>query len=424
MSEQKLPILWYEGMPLNPSIFQQDFLYTESKFAFLFKNLNQFCYGIINLEWNDLYITNGILQIKKLECILPDLSFCQLPIDPEDDLSINLKEHSDLLKKEEMFVFLSLPENHLSHDETSTKARYKIKDIGGIKDLSNKETEAQISFLKPDFKLSIGLIPPIGNVSLPLCKIKFTGINFSFSEYAPPVLKLSQSKELLKTMQSLAKTGRDKLAYLSSKNDESINNKIAINNLAKIVFSLEKNIILNQSTDLVYSSLVDILNNAIIFNNTIPMIPEYNHLDHRASITLLIDFISKALEKIEEAYSRKTFQEQEGLFAIMLEENQIDYITIGIEKSFDTELDSIIKWINNAIIASEDKITLMQDQRLIGAKREQIRNDEELDLQANQDMLLIRIKIDKAYITPNKMLCIMNFSKNTKPENLFLFSKK
>lgn len=415
----KLPVMWYEGMPLTPQVLQQQQLFQNEVLLQITKSFNQHFYGVINLEWNDIYITDGVLQIKNLECILPDLSYYNLPIDDTDLLSITLKE---LQIKSDIYIYITLPDNELAYESNSAKARYIPKDIEGIKDLTNKDTEAQITFLKPDFRLVCDNNLPLGVVGFPICQISFNGISYAFTNYRPPVFKISKNDIISTRLAELAKSGRIKLNYLASKKSDNSTIRLWIANLGAIVFTLEKAISCDYSPFELYKDLASTLANSLAFFSelTLPILPEYKHLNQSESILPMLDFIESAFEKAKESYTKFAFQEQEGLFAIDTAGESI--ITIGITKKPEQSVDDMTKWLANATIASDDKLIQLQDQRILGAVREFIRYDDTLDVAATETMILAKIKLDKAFATPNRMICIMNLNSKENPEKIELFT--
>jgi type VI secretion system protein ImpJ len=419
MREKKWPIAWYEGMPLEPAVFQQDFLYKQYISEKVLKNIQKEYFGIINLEWNDLSITNGILQIKSIECILPDLTYCN--IENDNNLTIDLKEKNNELKKSNLFVYITIPDNHLAYDSNTAQARYRKKEISVV-DITNKE-DANISVLEGNFKLMLSPSLPIGFVGLPLCEITFTGISYEFTDFSGPILKISNSPAIHNRVSELIKSAKDKILYLASKNDDSIMGKLQISSIAQIIFPLERIVLGNESPYTLYSSLVNAIAPAIIFETgkTLPMLNNYDHYNPINSINPLLEFIENMLDKIKQAYKSTKLEEREGLFATVLSKTEGNYITIGLVKPENIETSALIKWAQNAIIATEDKMVAMQDQRLKGAEREYIQEDDILDLKAPDNTVLIRIKNDPKFITANKMLCILNFDSNIKPEKITIF---
>lgn len=421
-----LQVMWYEGMPLEPATFQQAQLQTQDTIAYLLHNISAHNWGITKLVIDEVYLAEGVFAVKELECALPDYTTISYAAngDEKDQLTINLKERSNDFKTAELFVFLTLPDNHLSYTSSVARPRYESVETQ-VKDLNNQDIESTIYMLKPNYTLILAQNPPIGSISIPLACIKFTGINYQLANYSAPTLQVANSPIILAKLETLIRSSRDKIKYLSSKEDEAINNKFLIMNLGNIVFPIEAIIKSNASPYSLYSHLVRSLANAMVFlkdNNDIPVVPEYNHLNHVACLIPLIDYVSNALDFVKEPYKVTQFTQKDGIFAFIIPADATEKITIGVIKKADKTLDDALKWINNAIITTEDKLTKMQDQRIIGAKRNVVKYSNKLDVKTNSQMLVIEIILDEAYITPNKMLCIMNLDLESAPEAINFFS--
>jgi len=419
----KLPIMWYEGMPLEPAVFQQNFLYTEHARQTILSQTTPNGWGIIDCTIDDTYLADGILKLKNLECILPDLTLIEFPDDIDADLSIDLKERTEDLKKGDLFLFLILPDNNLSYMSTTAKPRFQAKTIDNVQDFNLPDCQVSVTYLKHNYSLFLDKTPPIGYISIPLLKIRYNGIRFQFVDYIPPILKISCNKFLAEKLENLIKSSRDKLKFLMTKDAENRNNFL-IANLANISFLLEQASKCDEHPYELFKKLIQSLHNAIVLfpGENMPNIAPYNQIDCGISILPLMKYISTALEEIKETYERILFARQDGMFAIMLPENIGQKITVGITKPVDLDPESIVRWINNAIITSEDRLTEMQDRRIIGAQREIIKIAANLDLESREDMILVEITLDSTYFSSGKLLCIMNFDIPHMPENAVLFA--
>lgn len=410
-------------MPLDPAVFQQSFLYHEDTTSYLMQNMHENHWGIVKLEWDDVYLSDGILKLKTLEAIMPNFSRVNFPADQDDSLQINLKERSDEFKNTDLFIYLTLPDNDLSYNSSTAKPKYKAKAISGIKDLNDADLEYTVSFLKPEYNLYLGLTPPIGYIAMPLAKMRFTGIAFQFVEYTPPTVKISNSKTLINQVEELIKSGRDKLKYLLAKDDKNIENQWLMYQIGQIVFPLEHLLKQDASPYALFQHLVRTLSSDMTLSGSIPSVPEYNHSDSLAGLAPLIEYVALSLNQVQESYKAEGFSQKDGMFGIMLPaDNTPESIVIGFNKKPEMQLDELIRWINNAIITSEDKLTTAQDQRIIGAKREVLKYSTDLDMKSTADMILVSVKLEPAFYTPGKMLCIMNFDTMAAPDSISLYT--
>jgi|GEM_PF-3494092 len=423
------PVMWYEGMPLEPTTFQQAYLNTSDTIGYLIGSMSKYNWGVTKLVIDEVYLAEGKFAIKELECSLPDYSTIAFNATTADDsqaLTIDLKTRSDDFKQKDLFVFLTIPDNHLAYNSSVAKPRYNSKEVDSVKDLNDQDLESKIYFLRPNYSLTLSEHPPIGNISIPLARVKFTGISYQLSQYAAPTQQIMNSPILVNQLEQMIRSARDKLKYLANKDDDGVGNKFFMMNIARIVFPIEHIVKANLSPYALFAHLIGSLSSAIVFvkdDANMPTIPDYNHLDHVASIMPLVAYMNKALDFVKESYKSAQFTEKDGIYGFILPEEKVEKITIGVIKKAEHTMDEISKWINNAIITTEDKLTMMQDQRVIGAKRKNIKYSDKLDVKTTNDMLLVDVMIDTAYITPGKMLCIMNLDLDHAPEAIELFSE-
>ncbi len=417
--EKNLPIMWYEGMPLSPIVFQQAFLYQEKNILNILGSLTNYAWGIINLKWNDLQIKDGFLSLQNIECIFPDFTYCYFPIQDGDVLSINLQDHKNAIKKEELFVFLIIPKNNLACESSFSKARYQVIKSDLIKDFNSLDSEAEISLLKPELKLIIGQEIPSGYSGVPLCKISFNGIEFLIQDYQPPFLHIKNFKEVYEKGWKIISMGKDKLLYLKNKSEEK--DIYLINCISRIVFSLEKDVLMNAHPFEFYKTIVNLIGDAYVIKNilNLPLIKPYDHANQKDSILPVLDFIHDAVNEIEEKYSQTVFAEKDEVFFVLNEKFE-GFIYVGLFYEENAHYDKINEWISSAVIATEDKLQDVQDQRIIGADRVLIDEVVELNLKSNFNLKLLQITVDHNYISMNKNLYIIN-SETNKPFKIILF---
>lgn len=419
-------IMWYEGMPLDPAVFQQSDLHKAEILDYLLKSIYPNSFGVTKLNIDETKLSEGIFAIEELECIMPDHSIIAIEKDSDKKLSIDLKERAQDFKLEAMYIFLTIPNNHLAYESSIAKPRYSLKEIEGVKDITNKDSESTIHFLEPLVSLTIGSQTPIGMLSLPVAKIHFTGINYEITNYIAPTLTINTSNKLTDKLTAILTSGRDKLKYLLNKNEDTAENKLKITNLGNLIFPIEKILKTKMHPEALFDHLINNLGSAISLlhdNFNVPTIPKYNHLNILGSIFPLLELVNDCLESIKEPYQLAHFTQKDGIFGIKLPvaANNAEKITIGLHKNAKTSTDDLATWLTNAIITSEDKLTTMQDQRIQGANRTIIKHSERLDIKKTNEMLLAEISLDKSYITPGKLICILNLDLANAPEMINLF---
>lgn len=428
MKKNPFSVLWYEGMALEPQIFQQEFLYNEESREYFLKYATPYSWGVINLELETTYLAEGILRVKNLEAILPDFSRIIFPYFNDDSLEIKLADKKDELSKDELFVFLAVPVDCSTQEKNTINPRYEAKEIENVADFNISENLVTVSYMKPRYFLYVGKTGPERHIALPLAKIHFTGVEFQLVEYSPPSFSIKNSDMLINKLSDLVSSGRDKLKYLLNQTGEKAQraNSMMIN-LAQIIMPLEQTLKAGETPYNLFKILVNSIAHALAFykGTTLPMAPEYDHTDYLKSILPLIEFVELSFENVKETYKQYKFDESDDLFGIALKQIQeeCEHIYVGMVINEKSTTEKTIAWAKSAIVATENHFDKVQDQRILGPNREIVKYIPELELSEQEDMILVKIECSPTFITEGEVLCIMNLSlEDARPKNLFLFT--
>lgn len=431
MVKKTFPILWYEGMPLDPHVFQQNFLYHQDLNNFLLSSSCPYSWGVVNIEWETTYLAEGSLRIKNLEAIMPDRSIINFPQSKEDSLEFNLLEMKEELGSQENFVFLILPKDHVAHSKGSSNPRYKTENLEDITDMNTGEDEHCVSFMRPNCSLFVGKFPPERYIAIPLAKIKFSGVDFSFMEYDPPALNIQSTSFILNRVQNFVDSGRDKLKYLFNQTGEqSERANMMIINLAKILLPLEHMLQSKESIspyNLFFSLFTSIAHSLAFYKtSSLPIPPKYEHNNLLDSVSPILEFLETAMQSIKETYKRRKFSESNNIFGLLLDEDshRDGNLIIGVQVNDKSSKEKTKNWIESAIIGTEDNLGIMQDKRITGLLREHIKEVSDLNLQSTDDVILVKLQSDKNFVTKDKIFCVMNFTSQDRPKNIFLYSEK
>lgn len=420
MEKNKYPVLWFHGMPMGPEVFQQNFLHDEFIRKKFFENICPNSWGIIKLEWDETNLSNCVLKIKELSCIMPDYTYISL--NSEDNVFINLEEKKDELRNKEQFIAISVSSNRNLKQKNISNPRYEAF-TKEVKDLNEDDSSFEISFIKPIINLSL-TTEPYKNITCILGKISFNGVSFQILEESMPSLYINNYHKFIKEIEKFLEVSKNKLRYLNNKYEHNFQHTNLVYNLSCIINNIECAYKNNFHPFEFYKVLVNVLSNAfmLIGNKKIPSIPSYNHMNADESLFEILNFINDSLKKIEESYKQRIFINNDNIFAILPRSFENSFI-IGIEKDPLMSEKDTYDWINNAIIGSQDKIELIQDERSKGAKRFFINSSAELNIEEIPGVILIEIANSQDYITSNEMLCIYGLEKDIKPRNIFIFEK-
>jgi type VI secretion system protein ImpJ len=142
-----------------------------------------------------------------------------------------------------------------------------------------------------------------------------------------------------------------------------------------------------------------------------PVFPAYNQNDLLATFAPVRDFINKILDSIHESYVAIAFQLEAGRFTLLPREEWLDrHFVIGVRAKQGTTEQDLIDWINDCVIGSSKHTQDMRDKRILGAARQRIDKDTELDLIPTRGIVLFRVTVDERFISKDDLLEIANTS--------------
>ena len=102
------PVLWFEGMPLLPHHFQQEFLYHQAISHMQFQICGGFNYGILELEIDTLSLIRNIFKINKVFALLPDGILIKIDNHPHYNLEYILPDPVEF-EKNKLALYLTIP---------------------------------------------------------------------------------------------------------------------------------------------------------------------------------------------------------------------------------------------------------------------------------------------------------------------------
>lgn len=421
---KKYPVMWFQGASVGPEIFQQEFLYTEYNIKSLFKNMLPFFWGINSISIDETELPNGILKLQKLTGVNVDFSL--IDIDSEDDLQINLTLFKEELKNQTLFLYLSFPNNDYTEQSNVSNPKYN-EIIKEVHDLNNKEEKIELKFIKTKYFLEIGKTTSLKNISMPIGKLTYNGMTYKFIDYCVPTFNINNCDLITNSLKNLISLMKDKVNFLKmTKNN--LENYSLLSNVSIMLFSLEKCLKCNVHPYELYNSLITCISCAFTFSKSsdLPNILEYKHDNILETVKELVLYISDNIKAITVTCIQKQFEKQATQtmtlfsidFPIKIENNTI---IIGIERNKAAEYQDMQKWIEDAIIATSDKISDTQSQRALGAKRKLIKNIEELNIPKLENMIILGIETNNQFITKDQPICILNFDEKTPaPEAIYL----
>ncbi|MFN1598307.1 type VI secretion system baseplate subunit TssK [Vibrio harveyi] len=202
---------WCEGMFLRPQHFQQ----SERAFEHEFKGLNRFQqpynWGVYQVRINPNSLKEGVVEIEKLEAILPDMTLIELQNVNEvlPPLLVEKGTQNTLVKV--VVAASSLKEKTIADVSEGVVSRYVLNDLDVI-DVQTGQDEERIQVASLNVALKVSNDNLSGFVELPILKIKEVtaeGAILLDEEYTPPHLNVLKDQAMLACLKNV--TGMTKI---------------------------------------------------------------------------------------------------------------------------------------------------------------------------------------------------------------------
>ncbi|MFM2592519.1 type VI secretion system baseplate subunit TssK [Vibrio harveyi] len=202
---------WCEGMFLRPQHFQQ----SERAFEHEFKGLNRFQqpynWGVYQVRINPNSLKEGVVEIEKLEAILPDMTLIELQNVNEvlPPLLVEKGTQNTLVKV--VVASSSLKEKMIADVSEGVVSRYVLNDLDVI-DVQTGQDEERIQVASLNVALKVSNDNLSGFVELPILKIKEVtaeGAILLDEEYTPPHLNVLKDQAMLACLKNV--TGMTKI---------------------------------------------------------------------------------------------------------------------------------------------------------------------------------------------------------------------
>lgn len=413
--------MWVKGMPLGPEHFQQHTLYLEQ----LIKETSAFStpldWGILNIELDLTNLSEGILKIQSLQGLNENKILFN--VTEENDLRINLRDYKNEFKNDKaIFVYVSTPKNHFTPQTNESFPRYSSIS-SEVPDLNNKLEKNTVQFLTPNYKIEIGDSASLKSESIAIAQIKFNGMSFEVTNFTPPTIHIQNSQILKKTLNELIAKMKTKLKFLKHIKNPSREVQTQLVAVANMLFSLEGALQSNDHPYRVFLQICNCVSNAFVFaeKSDLPNINGYNHNDITASFMPLINYINVNLESIYETFQLHAFSFADNRFELELRAAISNHFLIAIKKGNLYSYEDISNWISTCLIATEDKIESIKEERSRGCERTRVDNYQEYSLPEIPDMVVVKVTTQETAFSQMKKLIIENQSSNlSTPNGIYL----
>lgn len=371
---------WYEGMLLAPQHFQLAAHRSEALQQLHASLAAPFHWGLLDLERT---FANGVLKISRLEAILPDGLVVSLP--PKDghgqrELSLDLNPLAAKLSgTQTIFLAAAARQPGQSFDARYDSRKWSVSDEKTGRD------DLAVKVLHPRLSLAVADYLPASSVGFPIARALIRSGAITEVEFEPPWLRVRCDSPLHELCTRIAEQLRNTAVSLQSstarqsssqRGAQLLETRMLIHSLVSGLPALE--VLLRSDAAhpfALYLSLASILGN--LAPGSVPKrLDAYDHDDLLPLFRALETRIAATIgDAIHPPYALKPFDEVEDGFRITIEPEWIGRPwMIGVRSRDRVDPNDTNDWIVESTIGAASKIDELRTHRVIGVKRERLRD--------------------------------------------------
>lgn len=420
-------IQWHEGMLLTPQHFQQMNLRQEQLLHYQMMLATPFFWGVRHLKIDPVMLLNGRFNILELEAIMPD-GLLVWHMSGDNSLDLDLEPYLEQLKTDQqLMIYLAVPAHRPEMNAFQGElARYHSIESRPVVDDNTGESAVRIPRLKPRLHLLAGDEPAQKYTYFPLACLNYKNESFALSDtFIPPYLNVLPNTAIHDQCTVIATRVREKAGFLSerlrlpsffSRMDKPLlyETRNLIQGLVSALPPLEAMLYAKQGHPYqFYLALCALAGNMAGYAGAQlpPVFPVYKHNDLYKSFYPVLEFLTKILDSIHESYVALPFQQEGRRFVLMPHDAWLEKeFIIGIRARTGVSESALEEWVDNALIGTHMHMQMLKDNRILGAARQRIEKNSELDLLPTKGLLLYQVQVDSNFITLGDLLEIENTS--------------
>lgn len=431
-------IQWHEGMFLSPQHFQQLQRRYEGMLSHHTTSLHPYSWGITDMGFDQLSLSDGILRIAHIKALMPDHTVVNYPEESSrSTLQIDLKTYKKEAEAKSLKVYFSVPEFMEGQSPVIGEwPRYDSVEGGAVGDENIQDNVIEIPRLHPKFSLIIAETYPARYSSFPVAEVKYTDEGFHLMDFIPPLLHIAPQTPLHDRAVDIVQRLREKAQYLCDKWQRQMGTVLVsetagqLRPMMKVLPLLEaqlhgRTIHPVEFFDLFAFTLGEL--STMRLSQVPSLLPSYNHDNLRDCLNPLMSMVENLLEHVEQSVIVKPFNQRDRLFYLKMHESYLKYeMFIGARGSSSMNEEELFEWMRDAIIASDSVVEQARLNRVTGVPRKLLNADERADFLTGRGMLVFRLKKQEDFMKVGENLNIFNVSddETKRPSAIVLYLTK
>lgn len=419
---------WHEGMLLSPQHFQ----YSDERnatVAFIQSQFQAYCsWGIFNFQFDESLINQGLISISELNAIFPDGTVVELLCNKDSGNVLELDLKKLALDSATSFdIFVCIP--------TVANNRYDSKVCIGIQDENSADNVINIPILQPKIFLNPFKCAE-NSTGFALFKIDFDGKQFFNKPHIPPCCNITNQTTVMKRLGAVILSMRQKAQHLVNKNKYTSSATISrdaqdiLRPVISCICMLEPLVGLTKlHPEKLFENLVRVTSLLLPLNtDSVPsVLVTYDPFNPYDAISFYLNLIEKSISTIQQKYTSIPFHQEDRLFYLHMQPDFFkDQLLIGFRAGSGMTDYQLQQWVEDAIIACDDKIDLVTTKRITGAARLSLLEQEAVDLIPHSGTILYKFNNHDEFIKIKQNLNIFNAgdSHSKRPLDITLYVRQ
>jgi type VI secretion system protein ImpJ len=430
---QSAHVQWHEGMLLSPQHFQQEAGRLDRQIAALSLLRSPNAWGIASIEFAEGMLAAQVLEVQRLEAILPDGTAVNWPNGLDRPLRIDLKSFADRIEQGPCPVFLALALRR-GLPQGERYGRFEPLIDAPVEDEVSSAEPLDVPRLAYSLHLFAGDLPPSSFTCFQLATVTSEGGVMKLGGFVPPLLRIDAAPHLFDRIKGLAAQIRSRAHFLArlasaqtdpARSSERQAHQQRLHCLVRGLPLLEH---LTQSPDsdagLAFRTLCTLI--APLSELRSAQLPEppppLDHSNPGVGFGALLDRLEEAVSEISQDYREVKFEPTAGGFQLKLRPEWItSRLVIGIQGPV---LETASDWLETAVIGVEALMPDLRARRVLGLRRHRISAAEELGLKPLPNVAFFELLPAEGMMTADSPLVIEPSGRlglSAKPSQVVLF---
>jgi type VI secretion system protein ImpJ len=416
------PIQWSEGMLLGPHHFQQAARRSDALLHYHLGRAVPYWWGVSQLQIDPVRLAAGTVSILLLEAVMPDGIVVTHPAADGGDLQVDLAQFAARLQDEPLKIYLIIPGHRGGASLVAGQlARYRSVEGAPVVDENTGDNGVILPRLRPQLALHAGDKPSQNFTSLPLAEVMHRNEGFELTGFYPPPLPVTARSALAGRCRDLLQRVRAKASFVAERLHApgAELRQATVIELRHSLHCLVGNLpvfeaILESGTAHpfeIYLTVCRLAGNLALLGGGVvpPLFDRYDHDDVQRSFEPLLAFADRMLETVSETHIPVAFTYEAGAFRLMMEPAWLqDDLLIGVRARPRQNEREVNAWIDEAVIASSERVGRLGETRVRGAARRQLTAEEDLEFLPARGTFIYRVTADGNFILPRRVLEIVN----------------